>query len=191
MAADLELFPRSRRGKIRPCPHCRRRRRILLAALAALLVFLAGVVLAVTQHPGEPGIISARLDSYAYVGDRMLDAAETRVNDPYSYGAAGPYAFDCSGLVYWAAGQAGERSWPRDTYDIAWAWHHSSRFTLTTRPQRGDLALWGPVSAPYHVEFVTIWPQTTFGAETYGWAGRVTWHYDGWWHPWFYLHINW
>lgn len=49
-------------------------------------------------------------------------------------------------------------------------------------PQRGDLAFWGPVSSPYHVEFVTSWSDTTFGAETYGWDGRVTWHsyYPGW-----------
>jgi cell wall-associated NlpC family hydrolase len=34
-------------------------------------------------------------------------AAESRVGDPYVWGAAGPGAFDCSGLVMWAYEQAG------------------------------------------------------------------------------------
>jgi cell wall-associated NlpC family hydrolase len=34
-------------------------------------------------------------------------AAESRVGDPYVYGAAGPSAFDCSGLVMWAYAQVG------------------------------------------------------------------------------------
>jgi cell wall-associated NlpC family hydrolase len=34
-------------------------------------------------------------------------AAESRVGDPYVYAAAGPNAFDCSGLVMWAYAQAG------------------------------------------------------------------------------------
>lgn len=127
--------------------------------------------------------------STGYAGNRILNAAETRINDPYSYGAAGPSAFDCSGLVYWAATAAGERNWPRDTYGIAA--QIGTRFSITYRPQRGDLALWGSVRSPYHVELVTIWSWLTFGAETYGWAGRVTWHSTTWFRPSFYLHINW
>ncbi len=34
-------------------------------------------------------------------------AAESRVGDPYVWGAAGPSSFDCSGLVMWAYEQAG------------------------------------------------------------------------------------
>src|SRR5262249_26398941 len=34
-------------------------------------------------------------------------AAESRVGDPYVYGAAGPNAFDCSGLMMWAYAQVG------------------------------------------------------------------------------------
>lgn len=36
-----------------------------------------------------------------------VDAALAQVGDPYSWGAAGPDAFDCSGLTMWAWGQAG------------------------------------------------------------------------------------
>jgi peptidoglycan DL-endopeptidase CwlO len=36
-----------------------------------------------------------------------VQAALTRIGSPYSWGAAGPGSFDCSGLVMWAFGQAG------------------------------------------------------------------------------------
>lgn len=41
------------------------------------------------------------------VGAQALRAALTRVGDPYVWGAAGPDAFDCSGLVVWAFAQVG------------------------------------------------------------------------------------
>ena len=40
-------------------------------------------------------------------GEIAVQAALTRVGSPYSWGAAGPGAFDCSGLVMWAYQQAG------------------------------------------------------------------------------------
>jgi cell wall-associated NlpC family hydrolase len=121
------------------------------------------------------------------VGQRILDRAETRTGDWYVYGAAGPSYFDCSGLVAWSATSIGLKNWPRDTYDIAA--EIGTRFTITYHPRRGDLALWGPVSAPYHVEIVTKWRATTFGAQHTG--TRVGWHDDAWSAPSFYLHVNW
>jgi cell wall-associated NlpC family hydrolase len=41
------------------------------------------------------------------VGVQALRYALTRVGDPYVWGAAGPNAFDCSGLVVWAYAQIG------------------------------------------------------------------------------------
>jgi peptidoglycan DL-endopeptidase CwlO len=41
------------------------------------------------------------------VGEQALQAALTRRGDPYVWGAAGPSAFDCSGLVMWAYQQVG------------------------------------------------------------------------------------
>src|SRR5690606_36804644 len=46
------------------------------------------------------------------LGEVALDAALSKVGSPYVYGAAGPNAFDCSGLVQWAYRQAG-RELPR------------------------------------------------------------------------------
>jgi cell wall-associated NlpC family hydrolase len=40
-------------------------------------------------------------------GPLAVQAALTRIGSPYSWGASGPGAFDCSGLVMWAFGQAG------------------------------------------------------------------------------------
>jgi len=41
------------------------------------------------------------------VGAQALQAAFTREGDPYVWGAAGPSAFDCSGLVMWSYAQEG------------------------------------------------------------------------------------
>jgi peptidoglycan DL-endopeptidase CwlO len=41
------------------------------------------------------------------IGVQALRAALTRLGDPYVYAAAGPNAFDCSGLVVWAYAQVG------------------------------------------------------------------------------------
>lgn len=49
---------------------------------------------AVPNHASVPGAIAVR-------------AALTRLGDPYVWAAAGPHAFDCSGLVVWAFQQAG------------------------------------------------------------------------------------
>ncbi|MDO4908755.1 MAG: NlpC/P60 family protein [Corynebacterium sp.] len=41
-------------------------------------------------------------------GLTALKVAYTKIGSPYSWGAAGPDAFDCSGLVYWAYQQQGK-----------------------------------------------------------------------------------
>lgn len=48
-------------------------------------------------------------------GQKVVAAAESKIGSPYSYGAAGPNAFDCSGLTSWAYKQAG-KTIPRDSY---------------------------------------------------------------------------
>lgn len=52
------------------------------------------------------------------IGEQAFKAAESKLGAPYVYGAAGPDAFDCSGLVQWAYKQAGI-SLPRTSYDQA------------------------------------------------------------------------
>lgn len=49
------------------------------------------------------------------VGSRIAAVAMSKIGSPYGYGSAGPNAFDCSGLVYWAHQQVGKNI-PRDSY---------------------------------------------------------------------------
>ncbi len=44
---------------------------------------------------------------------RALSIMRAQQGDPYRYGAAGPSAFDCSGLVYYATHRAGLKGVPR------------------------------------------------------------------------------
>lgn len=55
--------------------------------------------------PPEAAVVPA--PSGGGEGPIAVQAALTRIGSPYSWGAAGPGAFDCSGLVMWAFGQAG------------------------------------------------------------------------------------
>ncbi|MBU8822777.1 peptidoglycan hydrolase RipC [Mycolicibacterium goodii] len=51
-------------------------------------------------------------------GALVVQAALTRVGAPYSWGAAGPDAFDCSGLIMWAFQQTG-KSLPHSSQALA------------------------------------------------------------------------
>ncbi len=59
--------------------------------------------------------LKGNLDRQEVRAERALRAAESKIGSPYSYGAAGPNAFDCSGLLYWSFKQAG-KTIPRDSY---------------------------------------------------------------------------
>ena len=194
MAADLEiwappqyLFPRTRSGRLRPCPHCQRRRNAWLMGIIAVLSVLAGVAAAWLTRPPPAYSQPAKLSGYSStVGDRILDRAETKAGHWYSYGSAGPTYFDCSGLVAWAAGSIGEKNWPRDTFSLIAAVARG-RLSYTSHPRRGDLAFFGTG----HVELVTKWYHMTFGAHhsgtQVGWRGYDPRYYG----PTFFLRINW
>lgn len=51
-------------------------------------------------------------------GAAVVQAALSRVGSPYSWGAAGPNAFDCSGLIMWAFQQVG-KSVPHSSQALA------------------------------------------------------------------------
>jgi peptidoglycan DL-endopeptidase CwlO len=73
------------------------------------------------------------------VGVQALRWALTKVGDPYVWGAAGPSAFDCSGLVMWAYAQVGI-SLMHFTGDQWNEGQHVSRSEL----QPGDLVFFFP-----------------------------------------------
>ncbi|WP_072691594.1 C40 family peptidase [Rhodococcus marinonascens] len=85
--------------------------------------------------PGlDPATILAHLTPGA--GTSALQAALTRIGDPYVWGASGPNEFDCSGLVVWAYNQIG-RTLPRSSQAQASGGMPVSRDAL----QAGDLVL--------------------------------------------------
>lgn len=140
-------------------------RRRLCRPAATLATFLA--VLGALMLPGT---------AHAATADRgagILAAAHTRTGDWYVYGGAGPSVFDCSGLVMWAARQAGI-SLPHSTYAMLASGH----LVPTWHPVAGDLAFYGTG----HVELVERGHDVTFGALHSG--TRVGPHnWSGWWHP--------
>jgi len=73
------------------------------------------------------------------VGAQALEAALTRRGDPYVWGAAGPNAFDCSGLVVWAFAQEGI-TLPHYTGDLWNSGVHIPRADL----EPGDLVFFFP-----------------------------------------------
>lgn len=85
--------------------------------------------------PGfDPNTILAHLTPGS--GTSALQAAMTRIGDPYVWGATGPDEFDCSGLVVWAYKQIG-KTLPRSSQAQAGGGTPVSRDDL----QPGDVVL--------------------------------------------------
>ncbi|NKY84061.1 C40 family peptidase [Nocardia veterana] len=63
-----------------------------------------------------PEIQPAPPETPKSLGERALEAAESKLGSSYRTGAAGPDAFDCSGLVQWSYRQVGVEL-PRTSYD--------------------------------------------------------------------------
>jgi len=141
-----------------------RRLLTVLAILGGLLAIPAVTAVPAQAATGAPVVTTRTL------GDRVLNVAITRAGHWYSYGAAGPTYFDCSGLVYWAARQLGF-SVPRTTGGMLAGSAHLYRISLS-QIRRGDLVFYGTG----HVEINTAWWHTSFGAHHTG--TRVGWR--GW-----------
>jgi cell wall-associated NlpC family hydrolase len=76
-----------------------------------------------------------------------LNVAAAQKNDPYLHGAAGPNAFDCSGLVQYSYAKAG-KSLPR----TAQGQYNKVRHISSASLQPGDLVFIGRSSSSiYHV----------------------------------------
>jgi cell wall-associated NlpC family hydrolase len=104
----------------------------------------AGALLAVLGHhavSGAPGTAAARAIAYA----------RAQLGKPYQWGAAGPGAFDCSGLVMEAYAWAGVQI--ARTSQEQWATEPH-----VSRPEPGDLVFYpgadGTWAAPGHVALV-------------------------------------
>ena len=92
---------------------------------AALAAQAAGAALPAGQGPASPAAAAA------------LAAARSEIGKPYVYGATGPGAFDCSGLMYWSWRHAGV-SLPRTSQGQAFA----GRRIAESQARPGDLVIY-------------------------------------------------
>lgn len=79
--------------------------------------------------------------------DKIVKLAKKQVGKPYVYGATGPNAFDCSGLVQYVYKKATNETLPRTTFSQV----HQGKKVSINHLKKGDLLFWGSVLAPYHV----------------------------------------
>jgi peptidoglycan DL-endopeptidase CwlO len=131
-----------------------------LHAVGKLIPRGAGVqelVALVTSGPSGGGMAGSGASSESSVPasqlDTMLRAAMSREGLPYVWGAAGPRAFDCSGLVQWSFAQAGIVM-PRVAADQALA----GPAVPVSQLQPGDLLFYHTdPTAPAYISHVTIY----------------------------------
>ena len=109
-----------------------------------------------------------------YYGTSVVGAAYSRLGCPYKWGAAGPNAFDCSGLVVWCYAKAG-KSLPHSSGALA---SSGTRISISAA-QPGDI-LWRPghvgiyigggkyIHAPHSGDVVKI----SSGANSFSYAVR-------------------
>ncbi|MCG5218958.1 C40 family peptidase [Streptosporangium sp. KLBMP 9127] len=71
-------------------------------------------------------------------GADIVEAAKQHFDKPYIWGANGPSAFDCSGLVYYALNQAGI-----EIGDTTAAGYQASGQPISGPPQPGDIVFFG------------------------------------------------
>lgn len=76
----------------------------------------ARVGVAAALSAGTLALVPTAAQASTPVAQGAVAAALAQVGDPYVYGAAGPDAFDCSGLIQYSYGQAGAAA-PRTTGD--------------------------------------------------------------------------
>lgn len=123
-----------------------------LRPMAALPVLLVAMLLgSLVAAPSATAVTRSQrvANGYFVVSDQR--------GDPYSYGAAGPNRFDCSGLVYYSYRKAGFTNIPRTSSAQA---RHMNRISKSGL-RRGDFVFFYSGSARpgnvYHVGVFAGW----------------------------------
>lgn len=113
-------------------------------ASVAAATSLAGALAMIEATPSE-AMTSAQVEAKAY------SIAKTKLGDPYQYGAAGPYRFDCSGLLYYSVRHAGRTTFPR----VAQSQYNATHHIAWQYRKVGDLVAIG--TSPYRITHVGIY----------------------------------
>lgn len=130
-------------------PASRLLRTLLVVPLLAFAILAAASVLAPTTDA------SASTRPSASRQQKVLHAASValrHIGDPYRYGAAGPRAFDCSGLMKYSYAKAGIKL-PR----TASAQSHRARHIAKRQLRRGDLMFFTDGGGVYHAAMFLKW----------------------------------
>jgi cell wall-associated NlpC family hydrolase len=114
---------------------------ILRAAIVAGTVALSATLLATPAAAASPGTLTVQTAS---VRTSAMQNALSKIGAKYRWGANGPDAFDCSGLVNWAYRSSG-KSLPRSSKEMSRVGTPVSKGDL----QPGDLVFF--YSGPSHV----------------------------------------
>lgn len=157
---------------------------LLLAATAMALVAVADPVAgapAVGAHVNSASSTTPHHQNgrkILPVGARVVRAAAAQAGDPYVYGAAGPNAFDCSGLSLFAYRIAAHKQLPHNSA----AQQGSTRRITARAARRGDLVFFHDGGGSvYHVAIFAgrgnVWHAPYPGASVrreHIWTSAVT-----------------
>jgi cell wall-associated NlpC family hydrolase len=113
-----------------------------MGARAFIPVALAGAIL-IGLAPSTP-VAAAEPQTEA---QQIINVAMQQRGDPWRYGASGPGAFDCSGLVIYAFRKAGDATAVANgrlrSARALYNWYRSRGLASRANPKPGDLVVWG------------------------------------------------
>jgi len=116
-------------------------RTLRMGARAFIPLALAGAVL-FSLAPSAPVAASTTTEA-----QQIIRIAKAQLGDPWRYGAAGPSAFDCSGLVRYAFRRAGDgyviHSATLRSARSLYLWFKAHGKASRHNPKIGDLVIWG------------------------------------------------
>lgn len=122
-----------------------RHRHSLIKLVTFISLFLSGAVTVSTAAAATTTDVDA--STVTKKRNAVAKLAKKQVGKGYVYGATGPSAFDCSGLVQYVYKNASGTILPRTTFSQVALGKKVSMKKL----KKGDLLFWGSASSPYHV----------------------------------------